>query len=84
MHSQKIPFYKFAIQAIFSSVILVFCLYQLGSQGRGKRVNESLYSSILSGIAGYWLPSPTGRRSDGDAGVSIDGDSTTVINNPDK
>lgn len=84
MQNQRIDFYKFIIQAAFSTLILGFCIYQLSNQERGRRINESLYSSILSGIIGYWLPSPTSRRSDGDAGVSIDGDSTTVINNPEK
>lgn len=81
MQNQRIDFYKFIIQAAFSTLILGFCIYQLSNQERGRRVNESLYSSILSGIIGYWLPSPTSRRTEGDGGFSVDGE-TTIINNP--
>ena len=83
MQNQRIDFYKFIIQGVFSTLILGFCIFQLSSYEKGKRVNESLYSSILSGIMGYWLPSPTSRRSEGDGGFSIDGGGeTTIINNP--
>ena len=83
MQNQKIDFYKFLIQAAFSTLILCFCIYQLSLNQKGRRINESLYSSILSGIIGYWLPSPTSRRTEGDGGFSVDGGGeTTIINNP--
>jgi len=45
---------KFWIQALLSLAVAFFCLGNIAS---GK--NEPVFWSTLSGILGYWLPTPS-------------------------
>lgn len=73
---KNLEFYQFLTQVFFSATVTIFCMVKLSIPvGKGK-VNESLYSSILTGIVGYWLPSPTSKRSQ--SNVSVDTEVTTI------
>jgi len=45
---------RFRIQVLLSLIIISFCIVSIMS---GK--TEAAYWSTLSGILGYWLPTPT-------------------------
>jgi hypothetical protein len=47
---------KFCMQAIFSTIVLGLCVFQIGSI-RDKE-NIALYWGGLSSVLAYWLPSP--------------------------
>ncbi len=48
---------KFWIQAILTLTVALFCLSNIAS-GR----NEPVFWSTLSGILGYWLPTPENKQ----------------------
>jgi len=49
---------RFLFQAVFSTLILIFCLYQLYiSKGEGK--NDTVYWGGVTGILALWMPSPS-------------------------
>lgn len=79
MNSRELEVFKIGMQGLITIIILSFCIFKLSGFSGDRRVNESLYSSILSGIMGWWMPSPTqGGRKDG---ISVDTESTTIVNN---
>lgn len=48
---------RFVFQGAFSTLILIFCLFQLSiSNGNGK--NDAVYWSSVTGILALWMPSP--------------------------
>lgn len=49
---------KFAFQAFVSSVILFFCMAKI-SEVSGDEL--ALYWGAITGILGYWLPSPVSK-----------------------
>lgn len=50
--------YTFYMQAAISSTLVLFCMFNLTFHQKGSRGNEALYASLLSGVFGFWLPSP--------------------------
>ncbi len=48
---------KFMIQALFSTLILCFCIFQLGKTNV-QDSDKSYYWSVVMAVTGYWLPSP--------------------------
>lgn len=49
---------RFVFQAAFSTLILIFCLYQLYiSKGEGK--NDAIYWGGVTGTLALWMPSPS-------------------------
>lgn len=47
----------FCVQSTISITVLVFCIYQLID-----RRDPGVYLPVLTGILGYWLPSPNSRK----------------------
>ncbi len=45
------------IQALFSTLILCFCIFQLGKTNV-QDSDKSYYWSVVMAVTGYWLPSP--------------------------
>ena len=50
---------KFFLQAFFSAFIVIFSMIMLML----KESNEGIYLPVVSGIIGYWLPSPGYKKS---------------------
>lgn len=68
------PKWKFFVQVGFSTAIAGFCMGQLLTDKSAQ--TQAIYLPLLSGILGYWLPSPSSESgvieakqitSDGDA-----------------
>jgi hypothetical protein len=55
--------FRFGIQFLFSSIVLVFCMYELATSADNQPSN-ALYWSGITGILAYWMPSPGARRED--------------------
>ena len=66
----------FRMQAILSISLMAFCMIQLSRPP--KQVNESLYSSLLFAIVGWWLPNPGSKKQ---SNVAIDSQTTNVVAN---
>ncbi|AGE50095.1 hypothetical protein ATCVCanal1_191L [Acanthocystis turfacea Chlorella virus Canal-1] len=47
---------RFYMQAGLTSVVSIFCITMMAVKG-----NEGIYLPVLTGILGYWLPSPDSR-----------------------
>jgi hypothetical protein len=47
----------FCVQSTISITVMVFCIYQLID-----RRDPGVYLPVLTGILGYWLPSPSSRK----------------------
>jgi hypothetical protein len=50
---------RFLIQAILSLIVISFCLDQIKNGN-----TEGVYWSTVSGILGYWLPSPMEKNNE--------------------
>jgi Ni,Fe-hydrogenase III large subunit len=51
------------IQVVFSSVILLFCLFQLARTDiEEEKRNAALYWSCVTGILALWMPSPSSKN----------------------
>ena len=75
----KLPLYQFWVQVGLTGTLALFCMFNLSFQGKGNRSNEALYSSILSLLVGYWLPSPANNKQGNN--VAIDSEQTNVMTN---
>ncbi len=53
--------WRFGVQVFFSSIVLVLCIFKLGSPRDEK--NIALYWGGLTSVLAYWLPSP-GQNND--------------------
>lgn len=54
---KKLDVWKFAIQVVFSAVVLALCVSKLAVDNL-EAPDKSLYWGGLSGVLAYWLPSP--------------------------
>jgi hypothetical protein len=68
--------WKFVVQFFFSAVVLSLCVFKLSTTD-GKDQSQALYWGGLTGILGYWLPSPTNKRDDDSQQLGV-----TVANLP--
>ena len=59
MKSQDIC--RFGVQIVFSSIVLLFCMYKLTVTPENQGRNAIYWSGITSVLA-WWMPSPGGRR----------------------
>lgn len=75
IQSSQLELYHFCTQVTFSAMVAIFCMCKLTLVPVKGKVNESLYSSILTGIVGYWLPSPGSRKN---SSVSVDSETTNI------
>lgn len=75
---RDLELYQFLTQVWFSSVVAIFCIAKLSIPVSKGKVNESLYSSILTAIVGYWLPSPSGKKQSNLSQVSVDSEIATI------
>lgn len=74
---RELNFYKFTMQSAVTFIILDLCIFKL-SQTKVKSWEVALYWGGLSGIAGYWMPSPlAGKNSQT---IIEDSRETNVIN----
>ena len=48
--------YRFWMQAGLTSAVSIFCITMMAVNGK-----EGIYLPVLTGIVGYWLPSPDAR-----------------------
>ena len=58
---KKLETWKFIIQVAFSAAVMSLCIYKLATADPKDNQN-ALYWGGLSGILGYWLPSPTSDK----------------------
>lgn len=56
--------WKFVTQFFFSSVVVGLCVFKLAVNDGKDNQNAALYWGGLTGILGYWLPSPTSKQDD--------------------
>lgn len=56
--------WKFIIQVCFSTVVLSLCVFKLATNDAKDNPNAALYWGGLTGILGYWLPSPANKQDD--------------------
>lgn len=49
---------KAIVQTALSLIVVCFCLYKLADKATGPE-EKALFWGGLSGILGYWLPSPS-------------------------
>jgi hypothetical protein len=54
--------WTFCVQVFFSSIVLGLCTFQLVNDQ--KTQNQALYWGGLTGILGYWLPSPSNSKNE--------------------
>ena len=55
--------FRIGVQFLFSSIVLLFCMYKLATSSDNQPSN-ALYWSGITGILAYWMPSPGARRDD--------------------
>ena len=79
MNPKNIELYRFLFQAAVSSAIMLFAMVMLLFHPGKQRVNEALYASMLSGIAGWWLPSPTGGKKE--SNIAVESEITNISAN---
>ncbi len=51
---------KFWIQVLFSTFMIGFCSFQLARDS--TKETQAIYWGGLSGVLGYWLPSPASSQ----------------------
>lgn len=51
--------WKIFFQAVISIAVLIFCMYKLDSASGTEQL--ALYWGGITGILGYWLPSPSSK-----------------------
>jgi hypothetical protein len=55
---------RFTVQVFFSMVVLIFCISQLVSGGKGgDGKNDAIYWGGVTGILALWMPSPSSSGS---------------------
>jgi hypothetical protein len=52
---------RFAVQVGFSSIVLCFCLFKLGSSSDNQ--SSALYWGGVTSVLAWWMPSPGGNSS---------------------
>lgn len=58
---QNLNTWKFGIQVFFSLIVMGLCVVKL-ADNKTPPEQQALYWGGLTGILGYWLPSPTHNR----------------------
>lgn len=81
MNPKHIELYRFLFQAAVSSFIMLFAMAMLLFHPGQRRVNEALYASMLSGIAGWWLPSPAAKK---ESNIAVESEITNISANSDQ
>lgn len=74
--SDALEIRRFDAQVRFTFLVLVFCMFMLAVHPGQKKANEALYVSIITGLVGYWLPSPGVKK---ESQVNIDSNETNVL-----
>lgn len=62
MAVKNLDAWKFIVQVFFSTVVVTLCVFKLASSDTQDNPNAALYWGGLTGILGYWLPSPSNRQ----------------------
>jgi hypothetical protein len=52
-----------AFQAFITTVVMVWCLWQISVKDRDNRQDMTAYWSTFSSLISYWLPSPIQSQS---------------------
>jgi hypothetical protein len=52
-----------AFQAFITTVVMVWCLWQISIKDKDNRQDMTAYWATLSGLISYWLPSPIQSQS---------------------
>lgn len=76
MKMNNLDTYRFYMQGAISFSVVVFSMTMLCFHPGGKRSNEALFASLLSGVLGYWLPSPGAKR---EANIAVDSEQTNIL-----
>jgi hypothetical protein len=74
---KRLDTWKFVIQFFFSSIVVGLCVFKLAATDAKDNPNAALYWGGLTGILGYWLPSPTNKQDDEQQALGL-----TVANFP--
>lgn len=56
LHDYQVLKSRFYMQALMSGTVTAFCIIMMAVNGK-----EGIYLPVLTGILGYWLPSPDPR-----------------------
>ncbi|WP_026082787.1 hypothetical protein [Mastigocladopsis repens] len=54
--------WTFGVQVFFSTIVLGLCTFQLVADK--KEQNQAIYWGGLTGVLGYWLPSPSNSKNE--------------------
>lgn len=59
---KKFEYWKFGVQVFFSTIVIGLCIFKLCTSDAKNEPNIALYWGGLTGILGYWLPSPNSEE----------------------
>lgn len=80
---RDLDFYNFVVQVGFSALLFLLCGVNITFPQQGRnRLDPLLFWGGITNIISYWMKPPGATKEKGD--ISIDGDSTTVINESNK
>ncbi|MBE9224186.1 hypothetical protein IQ264_01695 [Phormidium sp. LEGE 05292] len=50
--------WRFGVQVFFSTIVIGLCIFKLCTADAKDNPNTAIYWGGLTGVLGYWLPSP--------------------------